>query len=375
MSHVLVTGANGFIGKNLLHRLSCIAGITISTFNRDDDPTDLAPKIEAADTIVHLAAENRPSDNNKFYEVNHLLSRSICHLIRNKAIAHPGRHTPIIFTSSIHVNQDTPYGISKLAAESEFQQLAHETSNPCTIYRLPGVFGKWSKPNYNSVVATFCYNLTRKIDINISEPSKSIPLIYIDDLIESIVSAISFPVHGVTYPHVSPLYNITLQELANTIKAFDTSIATHSLPAVGSGLLRALYATYLSFLPSHSFKYSLPQHNDDRGTFVEFLKTTDSGQLSYFTAFPGVTRGGHYHHTKNEKFLVVSGTAKFRFRCLVSNQYMEHTISASDSSVVASIPGWSHDITNIGTDNLIVLLWSSEVFDKTKPDTYPSHTI
>lgn len=250
--------------------------------------------------------------------------------------------------------------------------LAAQTGNPCAIFRLPGVFGKWCRPNYNSVVATFCHNVAHGLPLRVDDPSAILQLVYVDDVITAFLDWLAAPGAGVAMGNAAPEYSLTLQELAAQITGFETGREALQVDAVGTGLTRALYATYLSHLPVERFGYDLTGHSDARGVFVEMLKTHDSGQFSYFTAHPGVTRGGHYHHTKSEKFLVIKGQARFRFRSLQTDETCHIDTSGAVPHVVETIPGWSHDVTNIGTEELIVMLWANEVFDRTRPDTITS---
>jgi UDP-2-acetamido-2,6-beta-L-arabino-hexul-4-ose reductase len=368
---ILVTGANGFIGKNLVVRLSELANVTVSTFVRGDDIAQLAQLVSEADAVVHLAGENRPNDEAAFSQVNAGLTSALCDVIQEKYAA-TGRHVPLVLSSSTQAEKDNPYGRSKLAAELAVQALAQSTGNPCIVFRLPGVLGKWSKPNYNSVVATFCHNLARDLPIQIDDPAVSVRLVYIDDVVNDLLNALEAPSSGYTQAAVEPEYTITLGELAAQIRAFADCRSTLMSERVGTGLVRALYATYVSYLPNEKFSYEVQQHADPRGVFVEMLKTHDSGQFSYFTAYPGITRGGHYHHTKTEKFLVIKGEALFRFRHLLTDELVELRTSGATPQVVDTIPGWSHDITNVGDDEMIVMLWANENFDRGKPDTIAS---
>lgn len=368
---ILVTGANGFIGKNLVVRFRELAGIAVSTYVRGDDVASLPPLVAQADAVVHLAGENRPADEAAFAEVNKGLTVALCRAIQEeKTIS--GRHVPLVLASSTQAERDNPYGRSKLAAEEAVQALAQATGNPCVIFRLPGVFGKWCKPNYNSVVATFCHNIARGLPIQVNDPSAILRLVHVDDVVSAMLNALELSSSGCVRATVEPEYSITLSELATQISAFGECRSTLVTERVGTGLIRALYATYVSYLPSDKFSYEVPQHADPRGVFVEMLKTRDSGQFSYFTARPGITRGGHYHHTKTEKFLVIKGEALFRFRHLLTDELVELRTSGARSQVIDTIPGWSHDITNIGDDELVVMLWANENFDRQRPDTVAS---
>jgi UDP-2-acetamido-2,6-beta-L-arabino-hexul-4-ose reductase len=366
---ILVTGSDGFIGKNLVCRLSEIPSITVLPFVRGDNESSLTDLVSRCDAVVHLAGENRPTDDAAFLAVNAGLTAALCDAI-NQEYFKNGRHVPIVMTSSTQVEHDNPYGRSKLAGEAVMEKLAAETANPSYIFRLPGVFGKWCKPNYNSVVATFCYNIARDLPIQIIDPAKNLSLVYVDDVIDAIIIALETDNIGLTHVKVEKEHQISLNDLACQIRAFKNCRTTLASERVGKGLVRALYSTYLSYLPSDSFSYEVPQHADPRGIFVEMLKTEDSGQFSYFTANAGITRGGHYHNSKTEKFLVVKGEALFRFKNLISNESVKIYSSGSKPQIIDTIPGWTHDITNIGKDELIVLLWANEVFDPNNPDTY-----
>lgn len=365
---VLVTGASGFIGKNLVVRLNELSNVSVTTFVRSDEAARLPELVAQADAVVHLAGENRPADEAAFAQVNAGLTSALCNAIQHE-VGSTGRHVPLVLASSTQAERDNPYGRSKLAAEEAVQALSKATGNPCVIFRLPGVFGKWCKPNYNSVVATFCYNISRDLPIQINDATASLRVVYVDDVVTGLLAALEAPVSGCVTAKVEPEYTTTLGELANQILAFGDCRTTLMTERVGMGFVRALYATYISYLPSDKFSYQVTQHADPRGVFVEMLKTPDSGQFSYFTAHPGITRGGHYHHTKTEKFLVIRGEALFRFRHLLTNELVELRTSGGTPQVVDTIPGWTHDITNVGDDVMVVMLWANENFDRQKPDT------
>lgn len=368
---ILVTGAGGFIGKNLVARLNELADITVITFVRGDLDACLPQLVAQVDAVVHLAGENRPADEAAFSQVNTKLTSTLCDAIRQEFV-NTGRHVPLVLASSIQADLDNPYGRSKLAAEKAVEALADATGNPCIVFRLPGVFGKWCKPNYNSVVATFCNNLAHDLPIRVDDPDTSVKLVYVDDVVNAFLDAFEAPSPGYTRAAVEPEYTITLGKLAAQIRAFADCRSTLMSERVGTGLVRALYATYVSYLPNEKFSYEVQQHADPRGVFVEMLKTPDCGQFSYFTAYPGTTRGGHYHHTKTEKFLVIKGEALFRFRHLLTDELVELRTSGTTPQVVDTIPGWTHDITNVGNDEMVVMLWANENFDRQIPDTVAS---
>jgi len=363
-SSVLVTGANGFIGKNLIVSLNAEEGFSVLKYSRENSVDELSKLVEQADVVVHLAGENRHKDPTVFDEVNAGLTQMLC-----SAISKAGRNIPMLLASSIQSVQDNPYGRSKRAAEEAVEKLAIETGGTVYIYRLPGVFGKWCKPNYNSVVATFCHNIANDLPIQIYDESAELGLVYIDDVVEEFMSIIKKTPEGVSNPEIKPLYRITLGELAEQIKAFKNCRENLVSEAVGQGLVRALYSTYVSYLRPEQFSYSLLRHRDKRGIFVEMLKTKESGQFSFFTIHPDVTRGGHYHNSKTEKFLVLKGSSRFRFRHIVTHETYEIFTNGDESIVVDTVPGWTHNITNVGDEEMIVMIWASEIFDHNAPDT------
>lgn len=362
---ILITGADGFIGQNLRVRLNELRNYELLTFVRGQSSNELAALVNQADWVFHLAGVNRPQYPSEFQTGNADLTDVLCSLI-----AKSGRIIPLVLSSSAQSELANDYGRSKLAAENAVLDLNQQTANPVFIYRLPNVFGKWSRPNYNSAVATFCHNIARDLPIIINNVDAPITLVYIDDIIDAWINLLNSDLSNLNnYQQVLPEYSTTVGSIAATIHGFKDSIQSGITLPVGTGLTRALYSTYLSFLPTQNFAYQLTKHEDSRGVFVEMLKTPDSGQFSFFTAHPGVTRGGHYHHTKTEKFLVIRGTAKYRFRHIVTGEYYELIVDDADPTIVETIPGWSHDITNIGDVELVVMLWANEIFDRQKPDT------
>lgn len=363
---VLVTGANGFIGKNLLVRLK-EEGIEYDTLLRTHSFAQLTEKVSSSDFIVHLAGVNRPKNEAEFNEGNTELTQSIINVLVDK-----GLQSPIIYSSSIQAERGNAYGVSKKLAEEVLSTYAAETGGAVFNYRLPNVFGKWCKPNYNSAVATFCYCTINDLPIQINDPSAVIHLVYIDDVVNEFISVLKAYAAGKSISNtvsVEPVYNITVCDLVQQLKAFKQSKESGIIERVGTSLTRALYSTYISYFKPEQFSYSLVKHEDSRGIFVEMLKTKDSGQFSFFSAHPGITRGGHYHHTKNEKFLVLKGQARFGFRHIATDEYYEILTTGDEPQVVETVPGWSHDITNIGEDEMFVMLWANEIFDREAPDT------
>ncbi len=363
---ILLTGANGFIGKNLAIRLGEQNDTEILSFVRGDTNETLVELVAKADIIIHLAGENRPSNPEDFSLVNIDLTKALC-----EAIKYTGRNIPLIFTSSAQAECDNLYGKSKLAAERVIEDFVDKTGNSAVIFRLVGVFGKFCKPNYNSVVETFCHNIAPDLHIQINDPDFSLKLAHIDDVVEGLLQALIEIKPGLSREEISEIYNISLDNLARQIRAFKNCRTSLISERVGTGLTRALYSTYMSYLPLEKFVYDLPQHGDERGIFVEMLKTPDCGQFSFFTVLPGVTRGSHYHHTKTEKFLVVEGTVRMCFRQLVTGETHEVELFSDKPQVVDTIPGWVHDITNVGESKAIIMLWANETFDKEHPDSIP----
>ncbi len=362
---VLVTGANGFIGKNLQMHLRERGGVEIVPFTREHSEADLPGLLEGVDWIFHLAGINRPQDPKEFVTGNANLTQALCNSVKET-----GRKIPIVYTSSIQVERNNDYGTSKRAAEEALLELNRSSGSPVYIYRLPNVFGKWAQPNYNSAVATFCHNIARDLPVQINDPQVLIKLVYIDDVVDSFVALLDGVEQPMPFAEVNPVYEISVGELADQLQRFKATRDNLITEPVGTGLTRALYTTYVSYLPPESFTYTVPQHGDERGVFVEMLKTPDAGQFSFFTAHPDVTRGGHYHHSKTEKFLVIKGEACFRFRHMLTGEFYELFTSGTKPEIVETVPGWTHDITNVGTDELVCMLWANEIFDRENPDTF-----
>ena len=364
MNTILVTGADGFIGRNLCVRLRERGDCEVIKLVRGSPAVHLRTAARKADFVFHLAGVNRPLEPAEFEVGNAGFTSELA-----AALAAEDNSAPLVYASSIHAERDTPYGSSKRAAEEVLRYHAEGTGAPVRIFRLANVFGKWSQPNYNSAVATFCHNVANGLPIEIHDPTVELRLVYIDDVLDAFLSLLEQPLRGFAFCDAAPIYTTTVGEVAEAIRAFPLSRETLVMPNVGTGLMRALHATYLSHLPPRNFAYSVPVYSDPRGTFVEMLKTPDSGQFSYFTAGPGVTRGEHYHHSKTEKFLVLAGTAHFGFREILTGETHEITVQGGDGKIVETIPGWTHNITNVGEGELLVMLWANEIFDRARPDT------
>jgi UDP-2-acetamido-2,6-beta-L-arabino-hexul-4-ose reductase len=361
---IVITGAEGFIGRNLRVRLRELAYEDVVCIGRNTSRADLQSALASAEFVFHLAGINRPKDPQEFQEGNAEFTRLVCELLAAAKIK-----APIVYASSTQAALDNAYGRSKRQAEEVLFAHGRDTGARVFVFRLTNVFGKWARPFYNSAVATFCHQAAHGLPLSVNDPAVPLRLLYIDDVVEAFVALLKDQQTPSGFVEASPVYDTTVGAVAHTLEEFVRSRETLVTPRVGTGLVRALYSTYVSYLPPERFAYALPKYEDPRGEFVEMLKTPDCGQFSYFTARPGVTRGEHYHHSKTEKFLVIRGQARFEFRNIDTNERIEIIARGSESRVVETIPGWAHNITNIGDDELIVMLWANEIFDRMRPDT------
>ncbi len=362
--NILVTGSNGFIAQNMISRLKYLGFASINEFTRDNTLDELHVMARREKYVFHLAGENRPTDKSLFQKNNVDLT---AHL--TDAILSSEEPAKLLFASSIHAEVETEYGISKRLAEDEIKRKFHSGHASAAIFRLPGVFGKWARPNYNSVVATFCENLACGKELSIVDGEKELSLTYVDDVVNEFINSIDAVGGGVTYLEITPKYSISVKELAEWLTRFAKDLPWLDVKEPAQGLDRCLYATFLSYLPSKKISHGLKKHTDERGDFVEVLKHDGFGQISYITVEPGKTRGNHYHHTKNEKFLVVSGIAEFTFINIRTNVSFKKKVEADMPTLVTTVPGWAHNIKNIGEEKVVAILWANEVFDPTKPDT------
>jgi len=367
---VIVTGSKGFIGRHLVEALNRLYDCVLTGYDIDNSFEDLVKALREADVVFHLAGVNRPRRIEDYEEGNHLFTRKLCSLLE-KANKKP----LVIFSSSIQAELNNPYGRSKLRAEEVLKEWSKRTGAPVVIFRLKNVFGKWCRPNYNSVVATFCYNIARDLPITISDQKKKIELIYIDDVIKALLKCLKDSPKGVEYREVSPIFTISLGELAQHIKMFKESRESLLIPDFSDPFTRRLYSTYISYLDESDFAYKLKIHKDNRGELAEFLKQAQFGQIFISRTKPGVIRGNHFHHSKVEKFLVIEGDAVVRFRKIDSESIIEYRVSGKDFKVVDIPPGYTHSIQNIGKGELITLFWASEIFNPKNPDTYTLNII
>jgi UDP-2-acetamido-2,6-beta-L-arabino-hexul-4-ose reductase len=363
---VLVTGSNGFIGRNLIASLAGRADILVTGFDTDDDPAKLPCLIKDADFIFHLAGVNRPQNAEEFITGNVGMTQTvIAHL------ANYGKTTPLLISSSTQAELDNQYGISKLKAEDAVFAYGRHSGASVYVYRLPNVFGKWCRPNYNSAVATFCNNIAGDLAIQVNDPTVMMNLVYIDDVVKEFIAALD----GKTgsrdaYYKVEPVYSIQLGEIVELIRSFKASRSDLDIPDMSDAFTKKLYSTYLSYLTRDNFSYPLKMNSDERGSFTEFIKSADRGQVSVNISRPGITKGNHWHHTKNEKFLVVSGQGVIRFRNVNSEEVIEYPVSGDRLEVVDIPTGYTHCITNTGDCDLVTVMWCNEIFDPANPDTF-----
>ncbi|MDF1876645.1 NAD-dependent epimerase/dehydratase family protein [Sulfurimonas sp. SAG-AH-194-L11] len=361
---VLITGSNGFIAKNLIEHLKRDEEIELYLYSKKDSLTILEAYVKEVDFIFHLAGVNRPQNISEFYKGNSDLTKSIVDILVKE-----GKSTPIVLSSSTQSALDNDYGKSKLEAENILVEYSKKTNADVYVYQLPNVFGKWSKPNYNSVISTWCHNIANDLEIQVNNKDAELNLVYVDDVVESFVQKLKNRSSD-TYVSIDVIYKKTLGEIEELLYKFKENRTTLVIPNVASGFERALYATYLSYLSTDNFSYELKGHQDNRGTFYEILKTLDSGQFSLSTTAPGILRGNHYHHSKNEKFLVVRGEALIEFRHIVTNEIITYKVSDKKMEVVEMIPGYTHNIKNTGNEEMLLFLWANETFDQDNPDTY-----
>jgi UDP-2-acetamido-2,6-beta-L-arabino-hexul-4-ose reductase len=363
---VLITGARGFIGRNLCATLVRNPEFQVLPFDLEDDPSHLQGLLLEADVLVHLAGVNRPPRIEDFQSGNADFTQYLLRLLEEA-----GRPIPVLLSSSTQAAQDNPYGLSKRQAEEAVFEYGERTGVPVHVYRLPNVFGKWCRPQYNSAVATFCHNIARGLEIQVNDPAAPLRLVYIDDVVTEFLRGLDgSPSRDGRFCAVPTTHETTVGSVVELLRGFQRSRADLSLPLFSDPLQKKLFATYLSYLPEDGFAYPLTMHEDARGSFTEFLRTADRGQVSVNVSRPGITKGNHWHHTKHEKFLVVSGTAAIRFRKVGETQVISYEVAGDRLTVVDIPPGFTHSITNTGDQDLVTVMWVSEPFDPTRPDTW-----
>lgn len=363
---ILVTGAKGFIAKNLIAELKNLNTIEIFEYDLDSRPEYLNDYCKDADFVFHLAGVNRPLEQSEFMEGNAGLTSLLIEALKTN-----NNTCPVMMSSSTQANLDNPYGISKKAGEEILFQYGKNTGAKVLIYRFPNVFGKWCRPNYNSAVATFCHNISREIPIKINDRSTLLTLVYIDDVVRELLNAIDGKeTKAGDFCTVPIVYTLALGQIADLICSFKKSREDLFIPDMADPFTKKLYSTYLSYLPIDNFSYALKMNTDQRGSFTEFVKTIDRGQVSVNISKSGIIKGNHWHNTKNEKFLVVSGNGVIRFRSVGSDEVKEYFVSGERLEAVDIPPGYTHNIENLGSGDMVTIMWANEPFDPEKPDTY-----
>lgn len=376
---ILVTGAEGFVGRNLVETLKTIrdgkdrtrgldTDIEIYEYDINTEPSLLDAYTKDCDFVFHLAGVNRPKDEKEFMEGNFGFTSMLLDLLKkhnNKA--------PIMISSSTQAALDNPYGKSKKAGEELIFRYGIDNGVRVYVYRFPNLFGKWCRPNYNSAVATFCYNIAHDMPITVNDPNHPMTLVYIDDVIDELINALRGQENkdGV-YCKVPVEHNIKLGEIADMLYSFKKSREDLSIPNMTKGSFsKKLYSTFLSYYEPTAFSYKLKMNCDDRGSFTEILRSADAGQFSVNISKPGITKGQHWHHTKNEKFVVVHGRGLIQMRKLGTNEIISYEVSGEEITVVDMIPGYTHNIINLSqTEDLVTFMWANECFNSEKPDTF-----
>ncbi|UTT43572.1 polysaccharide biosynthesis C-terminal domain-containing protein [Exiguobacterium aurantiacum] len=363
---ILVTGAAGFIGKNLVAELTA-RGHEVFSSTRDTSEGEFQQFCQHAEFVYHLAGVNRSEIETDFVEGN---TGSTERLL--ETLASCENNAPIMFASSIQATRDNPYGRSKRAAENVLRHAHEKTGRTIYLFRFPNLFGKWGRPNYNSVVATFCYRVARDLPLEIHDPARTVQLAYIDDVLDTLVGLLDARGRkpAVYEEEVAIHPPIELGRIAGLLQTFKDSRRSLAVPQLDDAFTKQLYSTYLSYLPVDRFAYDLKLNEDARGSFTEFIRTPDRGQVSINVAKPGITKGNHWHHTKNEKFLVVSGEALIRFRQVGENEVHTYHVTGEMMRVLDIPTGYTHNIENIGTTDLVTVIWVNEAYDPNNPDTY-----
>ena len=364
---VLVTGAKGFIGKNLISELERQENIEILAFDIDSPAEALEEYCRECNFVFNLAGVNRPEHTDEFMEGNFGFASTLVQTLKKYQ-----NTCPIMNSSSIQATLDNPYGKSKKAGEDMLYAYGKEGGAEVYIYRFPNVFGKWCRPNYNSAVATFCNNIANGFPIQVNDRSTVMHLVYIDDVVEELLQALDRHPHVNSdgYCYVPTVHEVTLGEIVNLLYSFKESRDNLMIPNMTEGgFEKKLYSTYLSYLPTDGFSYPLLMHEDARGSFTEILKSADRGQVSINISKPGIIKGNHWHHTKNEKFVVVSGHGLIQFRRVGSNEIIEYHVSGDRLEVVDIPTGYTHAIINEGDTDMVTLMWCNECFNPNRPDT------
>ena len=376
---ILVTGAKGFIGRNLVSQLhniqlgkvenaSLSVGLTIFEYDVDSDPVELELYCKDADFVFNLAGVNRPKDPTEFMQGNFGFTSVLLDTLKKYH-----NTCPVMLSSSIQAILDNPYGESKRAGEELLFDYSRETGANVLIYRFPNVFGKWCRPNYNSVIATFCHNIAHDLPIQVNDPNVLLSLVYVDDVVDELIAALTGNAHCEGDYYIVPtIHTVTLGKVVELLHSFKESRKTLDVPNVGDPFTKKLYSTYLSYLPQNRFCYPLKMNVDNRGSFTEIIRTSDRGQFSVNISKPNITKGNHWHHTKNEKFVVVSGRGVVRFRDMndPTSKVIEYLVSGENIEVIDIPTGYTHNIENLGDTDMVTFMWCNECFDSTHPDTF-----
>ena len=377
--NILVTGANGFVGRNLVSQLENIASgkarnyaiageeLHVLCYDVDSDPAALEEYCRRADFVFNLAGVNRPEDPSEFMKGNFGFASVLLDTLKKC-----GNSCPVMISSSTQAALDNPYGESKRAGEELLFEYGRETGAKVLVYRFPNVFGKWCRPNYNSAVATFCHNIAHGLPIRVNDPSVVMHLVYIDDVVDELVAALSGEEHrSGAFCEVPVVHEITLGGIVDLLYSFRDMQQDLEVPDFGDAFTKKLYSTYLSYLPKEKFCYPLKMNVDNRGSFTEIIRTPDRGQFSVNISKPGITKGEHWHHTKNEKFVVVSGHGLVQLRKIGTDEVINFEVSGEKMEVVEMIPGYTHNIINLSdTEDLVTFMWANEAFNPERPDTY-----
>jgi UDP-2-acetamido-2,6-beta-L-arabino-hexul-4-ose reductase len=364
MLRATVTGAHGFLGKNICFRLK-EQGFEVSKIGRDDDIKTLESAVRKSDFVFHLAGENRSDDDSLFELNNTNYTRSLCDILGKME-----RRPSVLFSSTVKVSEQSIYGKTKLAAEHVLEEYAQQTGATVTVLRLPGVFGKWGKPNYNSVVATFCFNIARNLNIEIYDADEKLNLAHVDDVVDQAIQGLLSADQGFSVKEINKIFEISVGYLAEMVQLFRENQNSLYVPVFDDEFQNKLYTTYLSYVEHSSSNFPLQEYSDERGRFVECFKSSSSGQVSFFTVRPKMTRGRHYHHSKFERFIVVQGHVVFKFINIIDNSEFLIEADAKYPQIVNAQPGWQHEVSNTADTEALIMVWANEVFDNKNPDTH-----
>jgi len=362
---VVVTGARGFIGRNLMVALGRRDDVEAAGFDVDDPPEAVWAALAGADVVYHLAGVNRPQDLAEFQSGNVGFTADLC-----RRMDEAGARPAVVFASSIQAELDNPYGTSKLAAEGVLATWARDCGGGVAVFRLPNVFGKWCRPSYNSVVATFCHNIAHGLPVRVDDPDAAMKLVHVDDVVSAFLQVLKAPPRGVERRTVTPVMEITVGELATRVRAFRAAQHSPDLPDLSEHFARALFSTYLSYLEPEELAFDLDVRADERGDLAELVREPHAGQIFVSRTHPGITRGNHYHDTKVERFMVIAGEGLVRLRPLGGDEVREYRVSGTAPQAVTIPPGAVHSIENVGQTEMVTLFWADEVFDPSRPDTY-----